>query len=209
MQQSKRRRSLLVAIDTRLDKAGIVGIGVVTKWVPDDLRIKDELTLTLIAKGFEGAALESEALRILERDYSITPYGIAQSENTLVNTGTAIMLDALLGVVPVYYTNALAALGVGDSATAFALTQTNLQGAVVTTDRIRKAMNATYPSRATNVATFQSTFATTEANFVWNEWAIFNNVTDGSGTMLNRSVANLGTKTNAASWQLTVTLTQS
>ena len=79
---------------------------------------------------------------------------------------------------------------------------------MVTTDRIRELVNATFPSVALNVATFQATFPTGAANFVWNEWAIFNNITDGSGTMLNRSVANLGTKTSAAAWQLTVTLTQ-
>jgi hypothetical protein len=192
----------------KYDAGRIVGIGTVTKWNPADLQRKLDIMDELQAHGFEGMALEQAALA-KAGDYGIRPYGVARSHNTLVNGGTNIMLVAVTGGVPTYYTNALAALGVGDSATAFAGAQTNLQGAVVTTDRIRKAMNATFPSVATNVATFQSTFATGEANFVWNEWAIFNNVTDGSGTMLNRSVANLGTKTSAAAWQLTVTLTQS
>jgi hypothetical protein len=191
------------------DAARIVGIGTVTKWNPADLQRKLEIMDELQAHGFEGLALEQAALA-KAGEHGVRPYGVARSHNTLVNGGTNIMLNALTSAsIPVYYTNALAALGVGDSATAFNATQTNLQGAVVTTDRIRKAMNATFPSVATNVATFQSTFATGEANFVWNEWAIFNNVTDASGTMLNRSVANLGTKTSASAWQLTVTLTQS
>jgi hypothetical protein len=182
------------------DGGKITGIGTVTKWVPEDLERKNALEGYLMSHGFKGLALEREALRILDEKFDIRPTGVAVSRNTLVNGGTAIMLDALIGAVPVYYTNALAALGVGDSNTAFALTQTNLQGLIVTTDRIRKGMDATFPSRAANVVTFRATFATTEANFVWNEWGIFNNVTDALGTMLNRAVSNLGTKTSAASW---------
>lgn len=192
----------------KFDAARIVGIGTVTKWNPADLARKLDIMDGLQAKGLEGFALEQAALA-KAAEYDVRPYDTAQSANTLVNGGTNIMLVAITGGTPVFYTNALAALGVGDSATAFGATQTNLQGTTVTTDRIRKAMNATFPSVATNVATFQSTFATTEANFVWNEWAIFNAVADATGTMLNRSVANLGTKTSAAAWQLTVTLTQS
>ena len=185
----------------------IYGRAVVTGWRPEDLARKFAVESGLREMGFGGGALEAASRRFLLA-MGIKPLHEAEGFNTLVNGGTAIMLDALIGVNPTFYTNALAALGVGDSAAAFALSQTNLQGAVVTTDRIRKAMDATFPSRAANVVTFRATFATGEANFTWNEWAIFNNVTDGSGTMLNRAVVNLGTKTSAASWQLTVTLTQ-
>lgn len=190
------------------DRAGIVGIGVARSYVPEVLERKFAIEQELIrARDLRGAELEEAALELLARD-GLFPLHEAEGHNTLVNGGTAIMLDALIGAVPVYYTNALAALGVGDSSAAFNLTHTNLQGAVVTTDRIRKAMDATFPSRAANVVTFRATFATTEANFVWNEWAIFNAVADATGTMLNRAVVNLGTKTSAASWQLTATLTQ-
>lgn len=192
-------------MNDRKDHGHTAGVGVVTKWAPADLERKLDIMDALQAKGLRGAALEAAAIDIAAR-YGVTPYGVARSENTLVNGGTNLELLLLTGSGTAY-TNAVSALGVGDSSAAFALTQTNLQGAVVTTDRIRKAMNATFPSVALNVATFQATFATGEANFVWNEWGIFNNVTDASGTMLNRSVANLGTKTSAAAWQLTVTLT--
>lgn len=72
---------------------------------------------------------------------------------------------------------------------------------------MRKAMDATYPSGASNVITFRSTFATTDANWAWQEWGVFNNATNGSGTMLVRKVESLGTKTSAQTWQFTVTLT--
>lgn len=190
------------------DRGGVAGVGIARSYLPEVLERKFLLERNLIrARGLRGAELEEAALDLLARD-GLFPLHEAEGHNTLVNGGTAIMLDALIGVNPTFYTNALAALGVGDSAAAFALGQTNLQGAVVTTDRIRKAMDATFPSRAANVVTFRSTFATGEANFVWNEWAIFNAVADATGTMLNRAVVNLGTKTSAASWQLTATLTQ-
>lgn len=100
------------------------------------------------------------------------------------------------------YDNTNAYLGVGDSATAFAATQTDLQAA---TNKLRKAMEATYPQRSANVLTLRSLFGTGDANWAWQEWATFNAST--AGTMLQRKVESLGTKTSAQSWQLTVTLT--
>ena len=100
------------------------------------------------------------------------------------------------------FNNANSYIGVGDSTTAFAATQTDLQAA---TNKLRKAMDATYPTLAANVMTFRSTFATTDANFAWQEWGIFNAST--AGTMMNRKVEALGTKTSAQTWQLTLTIT--
>lgn len=48
------------------------------------------------------------------------------------------------------------------------------------------------------VMVVQSTFGTGVANHPWNEWGLANAATGGS--MLNRKVAALGTKTSAASW---------
>lgn len=102
-----------------------------------------------------------------------------------------------------YFNNANAYLGVGDDATAFnGSTQTDL---VAATNKLRKAMNATYPTRSTNVLTAQSTFQTGDANWHWQEWGFFN-ASSGS-QMLARQVSDLGTKTSASTWQLTVTIT--
>lgn len=100
------------------------------------------------------------------------------------------------------FNNANSYIGVGDSTTAFAATQTDLQAA---TNKLRKAMDATYPQVAANVLTFRSTFATTDANWAWQEWGVFN--ASSAGTMLNRKVESLGTKTSAQTWQITVTIT--
>lgn len=100
------------------------------------------------------------------------------------------------------FNNANSYLGVGDSSTAFAATQTDLQAGA---NKLRKAMEATYPVLAANVLTFRSLYGTGEANFAWNEWGVFNALS--GGTMMCRKVESLGTKTLAQSWQLTATIT--
>lgn len=120
----------------------------------------------------------------------------------LVDAGRNHMVQASVGAGVTAFNNANSYIGVGDSTTAHAVGQTDLQAA---TNKMRKAMDATYPSGATNVLTFRSTFATTDANWAWQEWGVFNAAT--GGTMLNRKVESLGTKTNTQTWQFTVTLT--
>lgn len=120
----------------------------------------------------------------------------------LTNAGRDLIATALVGEAFTAFNAANSYIGVGDSSTAFAATQTDL---VASTNKLRKAMEAAYPTRSTNVLTFRSLFGTSEANFAWNEWGVFNAA--ASGTLLNRKVESLGTKTSAQSWQLTVTLT--
>lgn len=105
---------------------------------------------------------------------------------------------------PTFFDNLNSYLGAGDSNTAFSAAQTDLQAA---SNKVRKAMQSTYPQLATNVLTFRSLFGTSDANFAWEEWALFN--ASSSGTMLCRKVESLGTKTSAQSWQLTADITVS
>lgn len=120
----------------------------------------------------------------------------------LVNVGRDLIAGLLVGSSSSVFNNASTRIGVGDSTTAFSASQTDLQAS---SNKIRKGMDVSFPTISTNVLTFQSTFSTSEANFAWNEWGIFNAGT--GGTMLNRKVESLGTKTSAQSWQFTVTLT--
>lgn len=120
----------------------------------------------------------------------------------LTDAGRDLIAADLIGESVTEYNNANAHLGVGDSTTAFAASQTDLQAA---SNKLRKAMDASYPSRVANVITMRSTFGTSEANFPWQEWAVFN--ASSGGTMLSRKVESLGTKTSAQSWVFTVTLT--
>lgn len=122
----------------------------------------------------------------------------------LTNAGRDFIAKAIINNgSPTFFTNANAHLGVGDSNTAFAATQTDL---VASTNKLRKAMDSTYPQIADNVITFKSTFGTSDANFTWAEWGVFN--ASSAGTMLSRKVEALGTKTTGT-WVLTITETVS
>lgn len=120
----------------------------------------------------------------------------------LTDAGRNFMVQSTIAAAATPFSNANSYIGVGDSTTAFAAGQTDLQAA---SNKLRKAMDATYPSGGSNVITFRSTFATGDANFAWQEWGVFN--ASSAGTMLSRKVESLGTKTSAQTWQFTVTLT--
>jgi hypothetical protein len=118
----------------------------------------------------------------------------------LTDAGRNHIATDLNGEAVTEFNNANANLGVGTSNTAFNKAQTDLLGT-----NFRKAMDATYPQRATNVITAKTTFAPGEANFAWEEWGYFN--ANAVGTMLSRKVESLGTKPPTQTWILTATLT--
>lgn len=129
----------------------------------------------------------------------------------LVNTGRDYIAAAIIGgdtgtagQALTTFNNANAALGVGDSATAAAVGQTDLQAA---TNKLRKGMEATFPSVAANVQTFKSSFGSSEANFAWAEIGVFNSPTAATGSMLCRVVQSHGTKASGDTWVLTHTVT--
>jgi hypothetical protein len=116
--------------------------------------------------------------------------------NILVTAGIQLLEDLLIAAGGTAFNNANARIGVGDSSTAAAVGQTDLQAAA---NKLRKGMEATFPSRSGTTVSFKSSFGTSEANFAWNEWAIFNAAS--GGTMLNRKVESLGTKASGT-WTL-------
>ncbi len=120
----------------------------------------------------------------------------------LPNSGRDWLAGAIVANPATLFNNANAYLGVGDSSTAFAASQTDLQAA---TNKLRKAMSASYPTIAGNVITARALFGTGDANFPWNEHGLFN--APSGGTMLYRKQESLGTKANTQSWQLTVDIT--
>lgn len=124
--------------------------------------------------------------------------------NICVNAGIQLMLDLLIGAGGTVYSNANAYLGVGDSSTSESASQTDLQAS---TNKFRKAMSATYPSRSSQTLTFRSAFASGDANYAWNEFAVFN--ASSAGTMLNRKVSSQGTKASGQTWTLDLAITWS
>jgi hypothetical protein len=143
---------------------------------------------------------------IVEREHNLLMYGgVSCLWQCLIGNGTATAGQALT-----VFDNTNAAIGVGDSTTAAAATQTNLSAA---TNKLRKAMDATYPTHTDATTsgaatiTFRSTFGSSDANWAWAEWGVFNSATDATGRMLNRRVEALGTKASGATWTISVALT--
>jgi hypothetical protein len=120
----------------------------------------------------------------------------------LTTAGRDFMVASAHAAAATPFNNTNTYIGVGDSVTAFSAAQTDLQAA---SNKLRKVMDATYPQVASNVVTYRATFATTDANYAWQEWGVFN--ASAAGTMLSRKVESLGTKTSAQTWVFTVTLT--
>jgi hypothetical protein len=164
----------------------------------DDRNIGEIEWDLLLSEGIEPEVQEVQS--------NLLMYGGASCQwQTLIGNGTASAGQALT-----YFSNAQAAIGVGDSSTAAVATTNDL---VAATNKLRVAMDATYPLHTDGVVVgaascaFKSSFATGQANYAWQEWGVFNSATAATGRMLQRKVESLGTKTSASVWALTVTLT--
>ena len=204
--------AVAIAVDPRTDMIGWHCHTKVEKWDVSPLSQKIAPDLLDHLAGEEQVKL----LKLL----GATPFEVTETEGNALHYGGMSNLwqcligngTATAGQALTYFSTAQAGIGVGDSSAANVLTGTNLQGAASPTNRIRKTATATHTDGTTSgAATVQwaATFSTSEANFTWNEWGVFNSTTDATGRMLNRKVENLGTKTSAAAWTITVTITLS
>lgn len=123
------------------------------------------------------------------------------------NASCNLIAGLLVGNGGTLFDNANAHVGVGDSITAYLASQNDLQG----TSKIRKPMDVGFPlvdpesNGSLNTTRYSATFGTSEANFRWEEWGIFNDLS--AGTMLSRKVEYVGEKTNSAIWVLEVDVT--
>jgi len=118
----------------------------------------------------------------------------------LTDAGRRLMLDKLIGAAGTVFDGTNSYLGTGDSSTAFAASQTDLQAA---SNKAREIVDSA-PTRSTDTLTFIATMEAADNNFAWNEVGAFN--ASSGGTMLSRLVQSLGTKASPAVWTLTYTL---
>lgn len=126
--------------------------------------------------------------------------------NLLLNEGIGELLDLACGLgSPSAFSNANAYIGVGDSSTAEAAGQTDLQAS---TNKTYKAMQASYPQRSGQTVTFRAVFASADANYAWAEFTISNSGS-GTGKNLNRKVSAQGTKASGQTWTVDVSITLS
>ena len=171
-------------------------IWVCEKWSEDACRFVRNL---LGVHPWDGVASEDLRLHVGEAEESREIAG-----NLLLNEGIQELWDlAIAAGGTTAYNNANAEIGVGDSNTAATATQTDLQAA---TNKLFKAMVASYPIRTNQTVDFRSDFTSGEANYAWAEWGIRNGNTRNKN--LNRKVESLGTKATGT-WTLTASVTLS
>jgi len=126
------------------------------------------------------------------------------SGNGLLNEGINNMWTLICGGSATAYDNTYARIGVGDSDTAHAASQTELQAE---TNKVYAAMEEGFPTYGTSQkATFKSSYGTDTANFAWKEWSIDNGSV--ASLNMNRKVEALGTKASGT-WTLTVEISLS
>lgn len=135
--------------------------------------------------------------------------------NLLTTAGLTRITSLITGGGGQAATNTSARIGVGTGTTAAAIGDTDLSAAAGSSNRQFEIMAATYPQVSAGVMTFRAVFTTGEANFHWQEWGIDIGTpivaagTTVNATLVNHKVVDLGTKTSAAAWTFTVTITLS
>lgn len=142
---------------------------------------------------------------IVDESGHILPAVSVVEGNLMLAEGIAEAWDLILGAGGTAFNNANSYIGVGDSTTAEAAGQTDLQAS---TNKLYKGMDATYPQRATGTATWRATFGGSEANFPWQEFTVSNS-SSGTGKNLNRKVSNQGTKASGQTWTIDLAVTLS
>jgi hypothetical protein len=142
----------------------------------------------------------------------LKPHEVLQTANVLLQTGMLEMWDLILGTSALHFDETDTKIGIGDDATAAAATQTDLLAAV---NKLYHAMDSGWPKTRTDdgalgygVFQTKATFATGDANYAWAE-AVVKNTNVGSGKSLCRAATGWGTKTSAATWVATHTITLS
>ena len=126
------------------------------------------------------------------------------SGNLLLNEGINELTSLIGGTGGVQWDNTNAYLGVGDSSTAAAASQTGLQAV---TNKVYVAMEAGFPTYGTSQQiAWKASYGSAVANWNWLEYTVANGNSD-SDDNLNRKVEDEGTKTAGQTWELTLTIT--
>jgi hypothetical protein len=148
------------------------------------------------------------------RSGRLKPHEVLETANVLLQTGMLEMWDIIKGAVGTnhLFNSTDTKIGIGDDATAAVATQTDL---IAATNKTYIAMESGWPKTRTDdgglgygVFQTKSSFGTGDANYAWAE-AVVKNTNGASGKCLCRAATGWGTKTAAATWVATHTITLS
>ncbi len=142
----------------------------------------------------------------------IKPFEERYTDGNLVTTAGWGRITTLLnaGTGNLIATNTVR-VGAGNSNTAAAIGQTDLQAAAGASNRYFMTSTVTIPSAPVIQAV--AVFASADGNFAWEEWCLDVGTATVSASavvsavMLNRKVASNGTKASGQTWTATATIT--
>jgi hypothetical protein len=121
--------------------------------------------------------------------------------NVFLQEGINFIWRAITGQTGLTYFRNNSCIGVGDGTVEENPSQTGLTG----TNKTYKQVDSGYPVVSGTQVTFRATFGPSDAVHAWQEWTVANGCSDDA-VNINRKVANLGVKSNDATWVLEVTL---
>ncbi|PKN05550.1 MAG: hypothetical protein CVU74_01085 [Deltaproteobacteria bacterium HGW-Deltaproteobacteria-9] len=135
-----------------------------------------------------------------------TPFAVSTfKQNVLLNEGIAEMWDLIIGAGGTAFSEANSYIGIGDSDTAAAASQTGLQAV---TNKYYAAMASTYPSRSGQTVTWRGVVGGSYGNHAWKEFTVANGNSDSAKNM-NRKVSDQGTKISGQTWTVDLAITLS
>jgi hypothetical protein len=143
--------------------------------------------------------------------FGVDPYDVSEAiGNLFTQAGWGRLLTLGVGGGGTAYASATCRIGVGTGTAAAATGQTDLTAATGSANRwfnLVTGVGTTGTGTGSARLTLVATFASGDANFAnpWQEWCIDQGTASGvfaaaTATMLNRAVANLGTKVSPAVW---------
>lgn len=148
--------------------------------------------------------------RFLSREFDSMGFAaplLSMSEiegNCLLNEGITALMNLLIGAAETAFSNANSYIGVGDDGTTAAdPAQTGLQAAV---NKTYKAVEAGYPSIASQTVTWRTIFTSALANHNWKEFTVASGNSDAADN-LNRKVSDQGTKASGQTWTVDLAIT--
>lgn len=146
------------------------------------------------------------------RSFRVRPYAIGEDEGNLVtDAGWNLLMKNVAGSAGTLFSATVGRIGIGDSTTAVAYTDTALNAA---TNKQYKLISSAPTVGSTHTAglVFQATFGSSQANFAWQEFGTDQGAADGTtvtAVFFNHGLSNQGTKASGQTWAVTETITWS
>lgn len=144
----------------------------------------------------------------------IRPSGLIEREGNLVtDAGWNLLMKNAAGTAGTLFSATVGRIGLGSTAATPAYADTDLAAATGSTTRQWKLISATPTVGTTHLTglVFAATFTTGMANFHAQEWGTDQGTADATtastAVFFNHGASDLGTKTAAVSWAVTITIT--